>query len=228
MSFAGPDKHQRKPQLLAFHPQCADEYNINANISQHVVQQAGIRPQYREYSCGSCGSNTTGRILCDITRTRDGTTVQWCICACDRQEPAIVVSKDGVDVMQLPQPKQFHSDPKWPTDLATLYEEASKSYSAGAYTSASMVCRKILMACACHEQAKAGETVQEGKRFIEYVDYLADKVLAFPAAKKPIDVIRDIGNDANHHVTFVNQPDAERSMKIVHHMLNTIYTFPEA
>lgn len=130
--------------------------------------------------------------------------------------------------MQLPNAKQFQSDASWPTDLAALYDEASKAYSAGAFTSASMVCRKLLMSCACHEQASAGEPVQEGKSFVEYVDYLANRVLTFPKAKAAIDVIRSIGNEANHHVQFVSQTDAERSMVIVRHMLNTIYSFPAA
>ena len=57
-----------------------------------------------------------------------------------------------------------------------------------------MVCRKILMACACHEQSKANQAVEDGKSFAYYVDYLANNVLTFPAAKAPIDAIRTIGN----------------------------------
>jgi hypothetical protein len=152
----------------------------------------------------------------------------WCICACEKREPTIITEKDGEVISQLPVLKQFHSSPEWPKDLADLYEEATRSYSAGAFTSASMVCRKILMSCACHEQSNAGVAVKEGESFSYYVDYLASSVLNFPAAKTPIDAIRKIGNDANHHVQMVSQPDAERSMKIVHRMLDTIYAFPNA
>jgi hypothetical protein len=154
--------------------------------------------------------------------------VLWCLCACERLEPTIITEKGGQSLMQYPQAKQFHAHPSWPPELASLYEEAAKSFAAAAYTSSSMVCRKVLMSCACHEQSTAGETVEEGKSFAYYVDYLAGKVLTFPRAKTAIDKIRDIGNDANHHVAFVSQVDAEKSMTIVQYMLNAIYALPSA
>jgi hypothetical protein len=158
----------------------------------------------------------------------DGSKVLWCLCACDKKEPTIIVEKDGHQIMQLPQAKQFQTSPSWPPELCALFEEASKSFAAGAYTSATMVCRKLLMSCACHEQSLAGQTVEEGKTFVYYVDYIVNSVLTFPRAKTAIDKIRDIGNEANHHVAIVNPVDAERSMTIIQYMLNAIYALPSA
>ena len=131
---------------------------------------------------------------------------------------------------QLPLPKKFSAALDWPQDLALLYEEASRSYSAGAFTSTSMACRKILMVCACLEEQKANpsDPPNEGQTFVYYVDYIANHVLNFPGAKSPINVIRNIGNDANHKVAFVSPADAERSMKIIQYMLNAIYSLPNA
>lgn len=85
-----------------------------------------------------------------------------------------------------------------------------------------MICRKILMVCACHKGAG------ENKSFASYVDYITTTVLQYPDAVRAINAIRDIGNDANHEVKMVGADDAKRSMKIVTYMLNTIYSFPVA
>ena len=85
-----------------------------------------------------------------------------------------------------------------------------------------MAARKLLMACACHE----GDT--DGKRFVEYVDYITNTVLTFPKAKDAIDKIRSIGNDANHKIQLVPRDAARRALQIVTYMLNTIYSLPSA
>jgi hypothetical protein len=78
------------------------------------------------------------------------------------------------------------------------------------------------MACACDQGDKDGES------FVHYVDYITNTVLAYPKAKAAINQIRTIGNDANHVVTFVTEPEAETAMKIITYMLDTLYAFPEA
>lgn len=219
---------ERKNGDIVFHPQKPAEYNIPQNSGGHqLAGQLGYRPRHCNFTCGACGSETNGRLLCDVTKD-DGIIEQWCVCGCDRLSPTIITEKDGARLSQLPLPKQFPPDKAWPKELADLYEEAAKSYSAGAYTSASMVCRKLLMSCVCHQQSDAGLAVKEGESFGYYVDYLANSVLNFPQAKSAIDAIRKIGNEANHHVTFVTQTDAERSMRITGHLLNTIYVLPHA
>jgi hypothetical protein len=145
-----------------------------------------------------------------------------CLCSCERREPSILIEKGGEIIQQLPNSCEFHSSDNWPPDLAKLYDEGAKSYAAGAFTASSMVCRKLLMACACHENA------DDGKPFTTYVDYITGTVLTFPRAKDAIDAIRTIGNEANHQVQFVGQGEAKRAMQIVTYMLNTIYSLPAA
>lgn len=65
-----------------------------------------------------------------------------------------------------------------------------------------------------------------GKKFAHYVDYLPNDVLNFPAARQTIDQIREIGNDANHEVAFVEKDDARRAMQIIEYTLNAIYALP--
>jgi hypothetical protein len=130
---------------------------------------------------------------------------------------------DDKTVGHMPSACEFKSNPeKWPPEIVKLFDEAIKVYAAGAFTAASMLCRKVLMNCACHEGAG------EGLRFVEYVDYITEKVLTYPRAKDSINAIKTIGNEANHHVDFVSADDAKRAMQIVVYMLDAIYSFPAA
>lgn len=199
---------------VLFYPLTHQEHNLAMN--------RGAQPVHMDYLCGACGQSTNGRVICDLNRTSDQSMVAWCMCSCPKEEPTIIVWKDRLISSQLPISRTFVAHDSWPPELAALYEEAAKSYSASAFTAAVMVCRKLLMACACHE----GDA--DGKTFAQYVDFVTGTVLTFPRAKASLDAIRSIGNDANHNVAFVNQADAERAMKIVTYMLDTIYSLPTA
>jgi hypothetical protein len=63
----GLQKKQRDPKQITFHPQVIDEYDIPGNMGLQLGH-LGVRPEYRQYLCGACGSQTTGRVLCDIQR----------------------------------------------------------------------------------------------------------------------------------------------------------------
>jgi len=134
----------------------------------------------------------------------------------------LIIEKDDMVVAQYPSSKEFCVGEKWPSELAALYEEASKSFSAAAYTACAMVCRKLLMATACAE----GD--DDGKKFVQYVDYITDTVLTFPKARDAIKKIKDIGNVANHDIAFVAEADARRAMQIVTYMLSAIYSLPSS
>lgn len=121
-------------------------------------------------------------------------------------------------IAQNPASLEFLPEADWPKEMKRLYMEASTAFSAGAYTAAAMVCRKLLMVIACKE----GDV--EGKSFLQYVDYIVEKVVPIPAARKAIDEIRKVGNDANHDVTFVDEAQSRQSMKILHYLLRAVYS----
>ena len=186
------------------------------------AQQRGAQPKFRDFNCGACGQSTNGRVVATLKRECDGALISWCVCSCPNDEPTTIVERGGVVIHQLPEAREFQVGEKWPPELEQLFDEAAKSYAAGAFTACAMVCRKILMACACHE----GDA--DGKHFTDYVDYITNTVLTFPKAKDSIDKIRGIGNEANHKIRFVSRDDARRAMSIVSYMLSTIYSLPSA
>lgn len=200
------------------------QFHVLSQDEWHNIAQSGqvVRPRHVPVDCGACGQTTNARIVATCKRDHDGADISWGICTCDREEPMIVCERAGTTFAQWPEARHFKAGERWPQDLAQLYDEAAKSYSAGAFTAATMAARKLLMATACKE----GDT--DGKQFAAYVDYIVKEVLTFPKAKDAIDRIRKIGNEANHHLQFVNRDDAKRAMEIVTYMLNTIYSLPTA
>ncbi|MFX8704215.1 DUF4145 domain-containing protein, partial [Acinetobacter baumannii] len=85
-----------------------------------------------------------------------------------------------------------------------------------------MVCRKLLMAVACQHDA------EEGQSFKFYVEHLLNRSLVPPHSRAAVDAIRDIGNDANPYLAFVERDQARRAMQITSYLMITIYSLPTA
>ncbi len=64
------------------------------------------------------------------------------------------------------------------------------------------------------------------KSFISYVEYLADKGYVPPNGKGWVDHIRKKGNEANHEIRLMTQPDAEELISFAEMLLKFIYEFP--
>ncbi len=199
------------PENIRHHLLAGDETHQHPNVAVH-----------HDFACGARGQPTNGRVLASLKREVDGAIINFCYCSCPKREPTVIVERGGNVVAQIPEAREFEPDEKWPQDLSRLFEEASKSYAAGAYTASAMASRKLLMACACTEGA------DEGKSFVEYVGFITDKVLTFSKAKEAIDKIRAIGNEANHKIRFVTRDEARRALSIVDYMLKAVYSLPSA
>ncbi|MBA3713160.1 MAG: DUF4145 domain-containing protein [Pyrinomonadaceae bacterium] len=107
-----------------------------------------------------------------------------------------------------------------PAIVAEAYDEARKCMSVGAYTAASLLCRKLLMNVAVAEGAKPGE------HFIVYVNYLDSSGYIPPKGKPWVDRIRDLGNIATHEIKITNQPDAEQALTFIEMLLSFVYEMP--
>ena len=66
----------------------------------------------------------------------------------------------------------------------------------------------------------------EGKTFIEYVEYLAENNYIPPDAKYWVDYIREKGNEATHEIAIMGRKDAEDLIKFMEMLLKIIYEFP--
>lgn len=105
-------------------------------------------------------------------------------------------------------------------NVEKLYEEARTCFSVNAFTSSVMCCRKLLMSIAVSEGA------EEGKSFIEYVNYLNDNNFIPPKGKSWVDAIRKLGNEANHSIEFKNPDEARLIITFTEMLLKFIYEMP--
>ena len=70
------------------------------------------------------------------------------------------------------------------------------------------------------------EGAAEGLKFIEYVDYLANKGFVPPNGKAWVDHIRKKGNEATHEIALMNEQEAQDLITFVEMLLKFIYEFP--
>jgi hypothetical protein len=104
--------------------------------------------------------------------------------------------------------------------VESLYNEARDCTMIGANTAAVLLSRKLLMNIAVQHGA------QQGKGFIEYVDYLAENGFVPPNGRVWVDQIRKKGNEATHEIPQVTEVDARQILTFVEMLLKFIYEFP--
>jgi len=162
------------------------------------------------FKCGFCGMF----VGADKGYQREG--YYWYIFICpnchkptyfegNEQHPASLLGNDVSNV---------------PSDVNSLYNETRACTGAQAYTAAVLACRKLLMNVAVNKGA------DEGKRFIEYVEYLSDKGYVPPNGKTWVDHIRKKGNEATHEIVLMKKEDAGDLITFVEMLLKFIYEFP--
>jgi hypothetical protein len=171
----------------------------------------------RRYTCGFCGSPLASEKGWQA-QSKHGGPVIATIYVChqcsgptffDQHGGQVPGSAFGGAVSDIPD-----------ESVARLYDEARNATSAGAFTSAVLACRKLLMHIAVAKGAS------EGKTFISYVEYLAEKNYVPPDAKGWVDHIRARGNEANHQIVIMAKEDAEQLISFAEMLLKIIYEFP--
>ena len=107
-----------------------------------------------------------------------------------------------------------------PDQIAELYAEARRCMSVSSYTSAVMVCRKLLMHIAVEKGAK------EDQNFLYYVNWLEENNFIPPGVKDGVNYIRRKGNEANHDILLMEKEDAEILIKFLGMFMKFVYEFP--
>jgi len=121
---------------------------------------------------------------------------------------------------QFPSPVFGNPVSNVPKDLNQLYNEARRCTGHNCYTSSVLTCRKILMNIAVSLGAN------EGLRFIEYVNFLAEHGYIPPNGRHWVDHIRKKGNEATHEIELMESKDAQELLIFVEMLLKFIYEFP--
>jgi hypothetical protein len=171
----------------------------------------------QSYVCGFCG-RYVGPSHGYLGEVHDGTrnvpNPKIYICP-NCQKPTF---RQGEE--QVPAPVFGNPVSSMPTEVGSLYDEARRCMSVSAYTAAVLLCRKLLMHIAVEKGA------EEGKPFIEYVEYLSNKGYVPPDGKGWVDHIRDKGNEANHEIAEVGIEDAKDLISFSEMLLRFVFELP--
>lgn len=118
---------------------------------------------------------------------------------------------------QTPSPVFGEEVDRLPSDIERLYNQARRCYSIGAFDAIAMISRKIIMNTAVFEGAK------EKMSFIEYVNFLDEDNLVSKNAKKWLNKLRELGNEANHEIKAITKIQAEEALKFVAILLKNVF-----
>src|SRR5262249_54039225 len=138
---------------------------------------------------------------------------------CMRCEKPTYFEDDNPNV-QVPPPPYGNEVMNLPDTIKPVYAEARNCMLVAAYTSAALMCRKILMNVAVHEGAP------ENLKFVEYVEFFKQKNYIPPKGEKWIDFIRQKGNEGTHEIPQISKADAEQVIKFSETILTLVFEFP--
>jgi hypothetical protein len=175
-----------------------------------------INLESRNFICGNC-NNPLASEKGWFAQDSNGKTAAH-IYICHHCNKPTYFDKSGVQIPGVTYGNPVHDIQD--KSVESLYEEARNCTATNAFTAAVLCCRKLLMNTAVSKGA------QEGKNFIEYVEYLSNNGYVPPDGKDWVDHIRKKGNEATHEIAIMKKEDAEELLSFVEMLLKFIFEFP--
>lgn len=201
-----------------------DPYNghVSFRFDENMAQNGSI-------TCPVCGEGKTVKVaLAQDRRPFVKTMCHWMVCMDCCRASILIAPESGGETVYPPHPSGRHIE-HLPTDIMRMWKEANLTYSVGAYTSAVLMCRKVIFATA----VKCGlpEKTDKGRapKFAECVNYLVDKGIITAHIKDNwADSIRIWGNAATHEIESVRASTADKAVKFTEQVLLMSFEYPGA
>lgn len=175
------------------------------------------------YVCTHCRSKVRGRVVAEGVQDGGmwgGAVTKICVCNCGGVT-AVYDGLGGVEGIPAPLLTPIQADKRWPPDYVRFFQEAARCFSSDFFTATAMLCRRLLMVCACEYGAK------ERQGFEYYVDHLVDEVVKDEATRESLNGMRKIGNYANHRLEEVTKEGAAFALESVKHLLTLLFSAPK-
>ena len=170
----------------------------------------------KKFTCGFCGTLSGSTLSVAAKSSAHSGQIMTLIYFCDACMKPNLFLRHGNEL-------QFPSAPFTPTvsgvpsDVLALYDEARACTSNGAFTSACMLCRKIVLHVAHNK------TPQDYDSFKQAVEVLYDEHYIPEGHKVFVDHIRDQGNAANHEIKLMSAKETNVLMNLTHRLLMNVY-----
>ena len=175
------------------------------------------RVKKKKFTCGYCNNSAAP----DTAYSSDSRNDMIYICPyCEK--PTYFSNLTHINVKQIPGVPFGESIKHLPDEIQELYNEARQCIGVSAYTSAAIVCRKLLMHIAVEKGADKDQT------FKYYVEWLQDNGYIPPGGKHWVNYIREKGNEANHEIILIQDKDAKRLLSFLAMFMKFVYEFPRS
>ena len=158
------------------------------------------------YTCAHCSTKVAGAVVSLWDETR------WLMCP-NCGEGSV---RTNARIVYPSVPFGPHVD-ALPPGVAQAYTEARACMSAGAFTAAELICRKILM----HVSVEKG--ADKGLSFAAYLTHLEEKGVVTAPMKGWVDLIRQHGNQSAHELPAPDQARAESTVMFTAELLRLTY-----
>ena len=177
------------------------------------------------YTCWSCGENvasTGGRLGFGDSDSAGHMAVVHCS-RCDMPNIIICDSNWNNARSIIPAPNANQKVKNLPENVKQAYDEACICLSCNALTATMMMCRKLLKCVAID----VDEEANKGRRtWMHYVAFFHDNGYLSPIAYKRLNIVRIVGNEANHDLKPISRQEAEALLSLITTLLVSIYEFP--
>ncbi|AKK05217.1 putative DUF4145 family protein (plasmid) [Corynebacterium mustelae] len=113
------------------------------------------------------------------------------------------------------------------SQVRLAWEEALDCFAASAYTSSTLMCRKLLFHMAVEMGLSEKKENGFSPNFDECLQYLVDE--GFITARQRnqwVESIRVWGNKATHDLASIDKDTAEKAIDFMYQLLQIVYTFP--
>lgn len=131
---------------------------------------------------------------------------------------------NGMEVS--PGAKPFDTPTILTGDDLTAWNEVRACLSAGAYTAAVMMCRKLLFHIAVAHGLPAKNTKDRAPTFQEALDHLETQGVVTKLMLPWVEKIKELGNDANHELPTMSQADAMDIAEFTRQLIRLAYELP--
>lgn len=210
--------------MLGYHDFALLELTYNQGHTRYLFEEE--KAQAYAITCPVCGVGKTVNIAWAVDRRPGvGTTYRWMVCQDCCGASVGIIPETGGETVYPPRLRQRQID-YLSADVSTMWEEANLTHSIGAYTSAVLMCRKIVFAAAVHHGLPEKNEKGWAPSFETCVDYLVTQGIITSHIKRSwADSIRVWGNTATHELKSVNESTASKAIEFTEMILLMAFEF---
>ena len=131
-------------------------------------------------------------------------------------------------IVQYPSAAPFTTPDHLSPEVKATWEEACNSFTMGAYTACTLMCRKLIFYMAVEEGLPEKNDRNRAPGFEQCINYLVESGLITSRYRDEwVDSIRIWGNAATHDLAVIEKNIAKKALSFTYSLLQMMYEFPQ-